>query len=172
MLEQFECNCFGTKRLPCQSAENSITLQHFWRWFVKFRRFTNRWSFLHLWVTGNHACFRLLNRCQHEGASASGTYPNILHSAVNLHDPDWSVRRGKEGQPFFHSARAGVVRRILADWPQPGALAISNCRAADSTRCAGCKVGKPDSARSLPLAPTATRERSCCPKSRRCATSA
>ena len=64
--------------------------------------------------------------------------------------------------------RAKDTRRLAATW----ALAISNCRAADSTRCAGCKVGKPDPARSLPLAPTATRGRSHCPKSRRCATSA
>ena len=39
------------------------------------------------------------------------------------------------------------------------------------TVCFGHKVGKPDSARSLPLAPTVTLGRSSCPKSQRCSAS-
>ena len=80
--------------------------------------------------------------------------------AVELHDPDWSVRRGKEGQPLFHSVRwcgdrTKDTRRLAVNW---GIGDIkSNSRTADSTRRVGYKVGKPDSARSLPLAPAATR---------------
>ena len=50
---------------------------------------------------GKHLCFGLLNRCPHEGKSVAVDGNCALRAvAVELHDPDWSARRSKEGQPF------------------------------------------------------------------------
>ena len=62
-------------------------------------------------------CFRLLNRCPHQGKSGDENCA-LRAIAVELHDLDWSVRRSKEGQPLCNSVskpdRAAETDRVLS----------------------------------------------------------